>query len=283
MTTAADQHPHLHRERHSSACRAGSQPVRPFPHHAACCRHGATLPCRARGVLRSATDPSSTSRPHRLARPTRLRRVRLWAQGRPTFIENGGESRIRPRALDEFAVLQRTCVGAGMELVLVMSPGLDWRAGDPADVDALVAKFRAFYDIGVRTFSVNWDDVPGEGPEIGAEHGDARRCRSVTAVRRRRPLDVVPGRLPRSPSRARTCTPSPLRCPLTSASSGPARRSSPLTSTGSERLPSSPLSTAPCTSARTIRSTTSSCPRCSTSARIPGATSAPPTALAVCS
>ena len=90
-----------------------------------------------------------------------------------------------PESIGEFALLQRTCADAGLELVLVMSPGLDWRAGDSSDVDALAAKFRAFYDIGVRTFSVNWDDVPGEGAEIGAEHG-----RAVAAVSRRFGDDV---------------------------------------------------------------------------------------------
>ena len=54
----------------------------------------------------------------------------------------------------------------------MVSPGLDWR-GDSDDVDALVAKLRAFRDLGVRALAVNWDDVPGDGPAAGAVHGAA--------------------------------------------------------------------------------------------------------------
>jgi hyaluronoglucosaminidase len=54
-----------------------------------------------------------------------------------------------------------------------MNPGLDWRAGDPSEVDALSAKLEAFRNIGVAGLAVAWDDVPGGGASLGAEHGAA--------------------------------------------------------------------------------------------------------------
>ncbi len=75
--------------------------------------------------------------------------------------------------LARFADLVDACNDAGLELAMTMNPGLDWRVGDRADVDALTAKLEAFRAIGVRGLAVAWDDVPGGGAEIGAEHGRA--------------------------------------------------------------------------------------------------------------
>lgn len=75
--------------------------------------------------------------------------------------------------LARFAELVGVCRDAGLELSMTMNPGLDWRVGDPADVDALTAKLDAFRAIGVAGLAVAWDDVPGGGAEIGAEHGNA--------------------------------------------------------------------------------------------------------------
>ena len=103
-------------------------------------------------------------------------------------------------AMAQFAELHAACVAAGIELVVMLSPGLDWRAGDPAEVDAVVAKLAAFAEIGVSSFAINWDDVPGSGASDGAEHGGA----VASAVRRAwRPdraaadVDELPGRLRR--------------------------------------------------------------------------------------
>ena len=75
-------------------------------------------------------------------------------------------------AMDRFRELHEACDDAGLDLVAMVSPGLGWR-GDAADLDALVAKLGAFRELGVRAFSVNWDDVPGQGIEVGASHGHA--------------------------------------------------------------------------------------------------------------
>jgi len=77
-----------------------------------------------------------------------------------------------PAAMAHFRELHEACVDAGLDLVAMVSPGLDWR-GDGADLDALVAKLAGFRELGVRAFSVNWDDVPGEGDAVGASHGAA--------------------------------------------------------------------------------------------------------------
>ena len=58
---------------------------------------------------------------------------------------------------------------AGLTLTLAVSPGLDWR--DEADHEALVAKLRQLYDLGVRSLGVYWDDVAPGGVEHGASHG----------------------------------------------------------------------------------------------------------------
>src|SRR5690242_7952429 len=56
-----------------------------------------------------------------------------------------------PEAMGEFAELQAACVAAGIELVVMLSPGLDWRAGDPAEVEAVAAKLLGFAELGVSS------------------------------------------------------------------------------------------------------------------------------------
>jgi hyaluronoglucosaminidase len=78
-----------------------------------------------------------------------------------------------PAELARFAEVQSACRSAGLRLVLGISPGLDWRMGDPTEIDALVAKLAAFRELGVDLLTVTWDDVPGEGAVTGAVHGEA--------------------------------------------------------------------------------------------------------------
>jgi hypothetical protein len=58
----------------------------------------------------------------------------------------------------------------GVEVALVLSPGLDWHEGDEA---ALVSKLRVFQDLGAEVLGVAWDDVPAGGADLGARHGAA--------------------------------------------------------------------------------------------------------------
>jgi hypothetical protein len=58
----------------------------------------------------------------------------------------------------------------GVRVGFVLSPGLDWATGDE---DALVAKVRAFYDLGARCLGIAFDDVPPGGADLGAVHGRA--------------------------------------------------------------------------------------------------------------
>lgn len=71
------------------------------------------------------------------------------------------------------AALADTCRAAGMELGLTVSPGLDWRTGDPSEIEALVAKVDSLLDHGLGMFGIAWDDTPGEGADVGADHGAA--------------------------------------------------------------------------------------------------------------
>lgn len=70
----------------------------------------------------------------------------------------------------EFAELRDVAVASGVDLALVVSPGLDWKQGDEA---ALVAKLAAFRDLGAPVLGVAWDDVPPGGAALGAAHGAA--------------------------------------------------------------------------------------------------------------
>lgn len=72
---------------------------------------------------------------------------------------------------------------SGVQLVLTLSPGLDWHEGD--DEEALVRKLRQLYDLGVRNLGVLWDDLPPGGEEFGRVHG-----RATAAAVRGLPDDV---------------------------------------------------------------------------------------------
>lgn len=75
-----------------------------------------------------------------------------------------------PERLDELRELIATGNSVGVDVGLMLSPGLDWRDGDE---DALVAKMRSLAELGAQGLAVAWDDVPGSGAELGAVHGRA--------------------------------------------------------------------------------------------------------------
>ena len=89
-----------------------------------------------------------------------------------------------PDRLAHFAHLLAAGASAGVRIGFVMAPGLDW--GKSGDEEALVAKLRAFYDLGARHLGVAFDDVPPGGAELGAVHG-----RAVAAAVAGLPDDVV--------------------------------------------------------------------------------------------
>lgn len=70
----------------------------------------------------------------------------------------------------EFAELLRTGEEAGVDVALVVSPGLDWREGDS---EVLAAKLSSFRDLGAKVLGVAWDDVPQGGADLGTTHGAA--------------------------------------------------------------------------------------------------------------
>ncbi len=113
--------------------------------------------------------------------------------------------------LAHFAELLAEADRCGVRVGFVVSPGLDWHDGDEA---ALVAKLQAFYDLGVDSLGVAFDDVPPRRRRArrGARRG--RRGRGGRAARRRavvdlpgrlrdRPRDVVPARVRRRAARRR--------------------------------------------------------------------------------
>ncbi len=85
--------------------------------------------------------------------------------------------------LDRFAETLAVAQEAGIELTLSISPGLDWRGGQ--DHEALAAKLRQLYDVGVRSLGIYWDDVAPGGEELGRAHGQG-----VAATMRALPDDV---------------------------------------------------------------------------------------------
>lgn len=59
---------------------------------------------------------------------------------------------------------------SGVDVALVVSPGLDWRDGDER---VLADKLVSFRDLGARVLGVAWDDVPRGGADLGRAHGRA--------------------------------------------------------------------------------------------------------------
>ena len=72
----------------------------------------------------------------------------------------------------EFEELLATGEEVGVDIALVVSPGLDFRDGDD---EILAAKLRSFRDLGARVLGVAWDDVPAGGADLGARHAAAVR------------------------------------------------------------------------------------------------------------
>lgn len=73
--------------------------------------------------------------------------------------------------LSEFAALVAEGERRGVTVALVISPGLDWRAGE--DEPVLARKLRSFADAGARALGIAFDDVPPGGAELGAAHAAA--------------------------------------------------------------------------------------------------------------
>lgn len=82
-----------------------------------------------------------------------------------------------------FAELLAEGERSGVRIGFVISPGLDWSDGDEP---ALIAKLRAFYDLGARCLGVAFDDVPPGGADLGTAHGAA-----VAAARCALPDDIT--------------------------------------------------------------------------------------------
>ena len=70
-----------------------------------------------------------------------------------------------------FADLLERGRDAGIDVALVLSPGLDWRGSD--DEPALVEKLSVFRDLGASVLGIAWDDVPPGGADLGTTHGRA--------------------------------------------------------------------------------------------------------------
>ena len=75
---------------------------------------------------------------------------------------------------DRFADLLARGREHGVEVALVLSPGLDWRPGE--DEPALVEKLRVFRELGATVLGIAWDDVPPGGADLGSAHGRAVRA-----------------------------------------------------------------------------------------------------------
>ena len=67
----------------------------------------------------------------------------------------------------QFRDLLAAGADAGVDVALVVSPGLDWAAGDE---ERLTAKLESFAALGASVLGVAFDDVPPGGAELGAAH-----------------------------------------------------------------------------------------------------------------
>lgn len=83
--------------------------------------------------------------------------------------------------LDRLAELVRVCASRGVDFVYCVSPGLSIRYSDAADVAALVTKFRSVAPLGVTSFGLLLDDIPGTlqydedlagWPDLASAHAD---------------------------------------------------------------------------------------------------------------
>ena len=74
-----------------------------------------------------------------------------------------------PEREEELAELVAAGAGAGVDVALVVSPGLDWRPGE--DEPVLAAKLARFAEMGAPIVGVAWDDVATGGAELGEAHG----------------------------------------------------------------------------------------------------------------
>ncbi len=73
---------------------------------------------------------------------------------------------------DQFRELLATGHDAGVDVALVVSPGLDW---SPGDQEPLAAKLESFAELGARVLGVAFDDVPPGGSDLGAAHAGGIR------------------------------------------------------------------------------------------------------------
>lgn len=79
----------------------------------------------------------------------------------------------------------------GIDVVLALSPGLDWRGDD--DHEFLVRKLDRFAELGATSLSVAWDDVRAGGGDLGGTHGRAVAVASDTLGPRHHLADLPDG------------------------------------------------------------------------------------------
>ena len=64
--------------------------------------------------------------------------------------------------LSDLAALVRSCGEHGLRFIFGLSPGLDIRFSDAAELDAIKRRFMQMIELGVRDFALLFDDLPGE-------------------------------------------------------------------------------------------------------------------------
>ena len=82
--------------------------------------------------------------------------------------------------------LIQTCTRRGFRFIYAIGPGLDFRYGDPVDLEALQARFRQLLDLGCHHFALLFDDIPDRiSPEALQRWGSlaGAQCAVVNEVR----------------------------------------------------------------------------------------------------
>ena len=92
-----------------------------------------------------------------------------------------------PSELEALGALARACRAAGIRFVYALSPGLDIRYAEPAEIARLVSRLSQVAAVGADDFALLFDDVPGEMRAEDGRHWPsfaAAQCHVANAVHR---------------------------------------------------------------------------------------------------
>lgn len=137
---------------------------RRFEHlyHSGLSRH--CLPWCGGGILRNSLEPRSPYAPNRILRKEQNEYVYLWPERRPVSLFPQLAKALSGKEAAQIHELIEQATRHEVNFVWAIHPGKDIKWTD-ADRDALIQKFEAMYQLGVRSFAVFFDDISGDGTD----------------------------------------------------------------------------------------------------------------------